>query len=170
VGSGHGGKRGGRSHGLTTPVASGRRHAAAQQHRSMRPPRVIHHQEGEPERPGHLPVTCLLLLLRHILVEPPATDLVALGGGGGLPEPPATGGAHVMRSISHNALVPVAALVSRGDLERGNLLHDIVILWCLPKHTAQLCLCQVPLQLCVIFARTHHLAKNGKFCTFDCDD
>lgn len=40
------GKSGGRSHGLTTHVASGRRHAAAQWHRSMRPPRVIHHQEG----------------------------------------------------------------------------------------------------------------------------
>jgi hypothetical protein len=60
----------------STPVASGRRHAAVQRHQSMRLPRVIHHhQKGERERPGHLPVTRLLLLLRHVLVEPPATNL-----------------------------------------------------------------------------------------------
>jgi hypothetical protein len=60
----------------STPVAGGRRHAAVQRHQSMRLPRVIHHhQKGERERPGHLPVTRLLLLLRHVLVEPPAINL-----------------------------------------------------------------------------------------------
>jgi hypothetical protein len=49
---------------------------------------------------------------------------------------------------------------------KENLLYDTPIFWHLPKHAVQLCLCQVPLQFCDTFARTHRSAKNRKFDTF----
>jgi hypothetical protein len=47
--------------------------------------------------------------------------------------------------------------------KRGNLLHDIIIFWRLPKHSVKSCFCQVPLESCGTFARTHHLAKTESF-------
>jgi hypothetical protein len=51
-----------------------------------------------------------------------------------------------------------------------NLLQDTVIFWRLLKHTAQLWLCQVPLQFCVTFARTHRTAQKRKVSPFCWDD
>jgi hypothetical protein len=46
----------------------------------------------------------------------------------------------------------------RAIVFRENLLQDIVIFRYLLKHTARLCVCQVPLQLGGTFVRTNHLA------------
>jgi hypothetical protein len=43
-------------------------------------------------------------------------------------------------------------------VKRENLLQDTVSFQRLPKHTAQLCVCQVPLQFFGMFARTHRIA------------
>jgi hypothetical protein len=54
-----------------------------------------------------------------------------------------------------------------GEHIRENLLQDTIILWHLPKHTAQLWFFfQVPLQCCVLFAKTHHISQNRKFNIF----
>jgi hypothetical protein len=51
---------------------------------------------------------------------------------------------------------------------RENLLHDTVIFWYLLKYTARLCICQVPLQFCDTFARTHHQPKTESFTLLPC--